>query len=157
MVHTCRSLSRHIALRAKQNVYNACVGSKRRVEERDKEKKQNESMKASKNKNTTDWDTEPSEKYLWWVTIVIFGSSSLLQKCEKLFFFYFALDFVLLFSLSWYWFLFLSLACLALSLSFGWFIALFVRYRIPYSLPPVVCYYSARFSMVNGGSEWVHL
>lgn len=36
-------------------------------------------------KKATDWDTEPSEKYLWWVTIVIFRASSLLQKYKIVF------------------------------------------------------------------------
>ena len=48
--------------------------------------KRNGSESGRGERRATDWDTEPSEKYLWWVTIVILCSSSLLQKCENCFF-----------------------------------------------------------------------
>lgn len=98
-------------------------------------------------KNATDWDTEPSEKYLWWVTIVIFvSSSSLLQKCEIVFFCS-ASFCVPLFSLSWYRFL---------CFSDGWRCVIDALQNVPFRFPPVVIIQRDFQWLMVVANEWIY-
>lgn len=141
--HGIAEAHRHIA--SSKNRENASKS-------RNRERAQN--GKKVKKKIETIEDTEPSEKYLWWVTIVIFGICffSMLQKYENYFIFRsFSLLFVVrcgcaLFSLSSYRFL---VGCTGCSVDCQ---KLYSSYILRF------CYYSARiYEMVNGGSERVNL